>query len=72
MPPAAMTNFMLIVLLAAATMLTGCSTRGVYEGIQQQESLRNPPPTGQPAPRKSSYDEYEAERRKLSAPPAGY
>ncbi len=64
---------MLIVLLGAASLLAGCSSRGVYEGIQQQEAVRNPPPTGQPAQRKRSYDEYEAERRKQSAPPAaGY
>jgi PBP1b-binding outer membrane lipoprotein LpoB len=62
----------LIALAATALLLTGCSSRGVYEGIQQQEAVRNPPPTGQPAQRKPSYDEYEAERRKQSAPPAGY
>jgi|PlaIllAssembly_1097288.scaffolds.fasta_scaffold1335399_1 hypothetical protein len=63
---------MLIMSWATATLLAGCSSRGAYEGIQQQEAIRNPPPTGQPAQRKPAYDEYEVERRKHSAPPAGY
>lgn len=67
-----MRNGMLIVALAIAIPLAGCSSRGVYEGIQQQEAVRNPPPTGQPVQRKPAYDEYDAERRKQSAPPAGY
>ncbi len=49
---------------AVAASAAGCSTRGVYEGIQQQESIKNPPPAGQPATRRPTYDEYETERRK--------
>lgn len=52
----------------AAAWLAGCSTRGVYEGMQQQEAVRNPPASGQPAQRRPGYDEYETERRKVTAP----
>jgi len=51
-------------LIALASVLcAGCSARSVYDGIQHQETVRNPPPQGQPAPRKPSYDEYDKERR---------
>lgn len=36
--------------------------------MQQQEAVRNPPASGQPAPRRPGYDEYETERRKVTAP----
>jgi hypothetical protein len=54
-------------LLVAAAGSAGCSTRGVYEGIQQQEAVKNPQPAGQPAPRRPSYDEYASERRKANS-----
>lgn len=60
--------YWLVLLIAAAAWSAGCSTRGVYEGIQQQESVRNPSPAGQPATRRPTYDEYETERRKSGAP----
>ena len=53
----------------AAAALGGCSTRGVYEGIQQQEAVRAPSPYGQAVPRRPTYDEYEAERRKTGTTP---
>ena len=55
--------------MLAAVTLGGCSTRGVYEGIQQQEAVRDPSPYGQAAPRRPTYDEYEAERRKTGTTP---
>lgn len=58
----------LVLLLAAVASLPACSSRGVYEGLQQQEAVKNPPPGGQPAPRRPGYDEYESERRKANAP----
>ena len=54
--------------ILVAAMLAGCSTRGVYEGIQQQEAVRDPSPYGQ-SPRRPTYDEYESERRKTGATP---
>lgn len=54
--------------LGLAVLGGGCSPRGVYEGMNQQEALRNPPPPGQPAPRRPDYDEYEKERRKAAPP----
>lgn len=58
----------LVLLVAAAAWSAGCSTRGVYEGIQQQEAVNNPSPAGQPATRRPTYDEYEKERRKPATP----
>jgi hypothetical protein len=55
-------------LILAAAGSAGCSTRSVYEGIQQQEAVKNPSPAGQPEPRRPTYDEYETERRKAGAP----
>jgi len=55
--------------MLAAAIFGACSTRGVYEGIQQQEAVRDPSPYGQAAPRRPSYDEYEAERRKTGVAP---
>lgn len=59
-----MKHGLILVLLAAAC--AGCSGRGVYEGLAQQETLRNPQPPGQPAPRRPGYDEYETERKRPS------
>lgn len=59
-----MARWIALALLAATC--AGCSSRGVYEGMTQQESLRNPQPPGQPAPRRPGYDEYETERRKTA------
>lgn len=59
----------LALLMLAAAALSSCSSRGVYEGIQQQDALRNPAPSGQPAPRRQTYDDYESERRKAGATP---
>lgn len=58
----------LLLLMLTVAGIAGCSARGFYEGIHQQQAIRNPPPTGQPAPSKPSYEEYEAERRKQTAP----
>lgn len=58
----------LVLSLATIASFAGCSTRGVYEGMQQQEAVKNPPASGQPAPRRPGYDEYETERRKVTAP----
>jgi hypothetical protein len=59
--------YWLLLVIAAMAGSAGCSTRGVYEGIQQQEASKNPPPAGQPATRRPTYDEYETERRKTGA-----
>jgi hypothetical protein len=59
----------LTLLTLAAAALAGCSSRGVYEGIQQQDAVRNPAPSGQPAPSRPTYDQYESERRKAGATP---
>jgi hypothetical protein len=56
--------------MLAAGVLGGCSTRGVYEGLQQQEAVRDPSPYGQSS-RRPTYDEYESERRETGAAPAG-
>jgi len=53
--------------VAATAAAAGCSSRGVYEGIQQQEAVKNPSPAGQPAARRPTYDEYETERRKANS-----
>jgi hypothetical protein len=58
--------YWLLFTVAAAVSAAGCSTRGVYEGIQQQEAVKNPSPAGQPATRRPTYDEYETERRKAN------
>lgn len=60
-----MARWIMVALLAAAAGW-GCSNRGAYEGLAQQETLRNPQPPGQPAPRRPGYDEYETERRKTA------
>lgn len=54
--------------IIAAALAGGCSSRGLYEGMRQQEAVRNPPPPGQPAQRHPTYDEYDTERRKATAP----
>lgn len=51
-----------------AAAFWGCSTRGVYEGIQQQEVARDPSPYGQ-SPRRPTYEEYESARRKTGTAP---
>jgi hypothetical protein len=61
-------TYWLVLLVAAAAWSAGCSTRGVYEGLQQQEAVNNPSPAGQPAVRRPTYDEYENERRKAATP----
>jgi len=54
-------------MILAAGMIAGCSSRGVYEGIQQQDAMSRPAPSGQPVPHRPTYDEYESERRKTGS-----
>ncbi len=58
---------MIVLMTLVAAALAGCSSRGVYEGIQQQEAMSRPAPYGQAAPHRPTYDEYESERRKTNA-----
>jgi len=58
----------LVVLAAMIAGLAGCSSRSVYEGIQQQEAAKNPSPAGQPPVRRPTYDAYESERRRTATP----
>jgi hypothetical protein len=51
--------------LFLATLLCGCSAGSVYEGVRQRETVKNVPPEPAPAPQLPSYQDYEAERKKL-------
>ena len=55
----------LALLLLAASLLAGCSAGNVYEGVRQREAVKNVPPEPAPAPQLPSYQDYEAERKKL-------
>ena len=55
----------LALLLLAASLLAGCSAGNVYEGVRQREAVKNTPPEPAPASRLPSYQDYEAERKKL-------
>jgi len=48
-----------------ATLFCGCSVGNVYEGVRQRDAVRNVPPEPAPAPQMPSYQDYEAERKKL-------
>ena len=52
-------------LLLAAGLVAGCSAGSVYEGVRQREMVKNVPPEPAPAPQLPSYQDYEAERKKL-------
>ena len=52
-------------LLLLAALPAGCSAGNVYEGVRQREAVRNVPPEPAPAPQLPSYQDYEAERKKL-------
>ena len=52
-------------LLLAAGLLAGCSAGNVYEGVKQREAVKNTPPEPASASRLPSYQDYEAERKKL-------
>jgi len=58
----------LVLLAATVAGAAGCSSRGVYEGLQQQEAAKSPSPAGQPPARRPTYDEYESERRRTATP----
>ena len=51
--------------LLLAAVLAGCSAGNVYEGVRQREAVKNAPPEPAPAPQLPSYQDYEAERKKL-------
>jgi hypothetical protein len=55
----------LALLLLAAGLFAGCSAGNVYEGVRQREAAKNTPPEPAPASRLPSYQDYEAERKKL-------
>jgi len=55
----------LLLLLLAAALLAGCGAGSVYEGVRQREAVKNVPPEPAPAPQLPSYQDYEAERKKL-------
>jgi hypothetical protein len=58
-------RIVLAMLLLAASLLAGCSAGNVYEGVRQREAVKNTPPEPAPASRLPSYQDYEAERKKL-------
>ena len=51
--------------LLLAALLAGCTAGSVYEGVRQREAVKNAPPEPAPASRLPSYQDYEAERKKL-------
>jgi hypothetical protein len=55
----------LALLLLAAGLLAGCSAGSVYEGVRQHEAIKNVPPEPAPVLQLPSYQDYEAERKKL-------
>jgi len=55
----------LALLLLAAGLVAGCSAGNVYEGVRHREAVKNTPPEPAPASRLPSYQDYEAERKKL-------
>jgi len=61
-------RIVLAMLLLAASFLAGCSAGSVYEGVRQREAIKNTPPEPAPASRLPSYQDYEAERKKLRDP----
>jgi hypothetical protein len=58
----------LAVALLFATVLAGCAAEPVYEGLRNRETLRNAPPDSVPRSGLPSYQDYEAERKKLLEP----
>ena len=55
----------LALLLLAAGLLAGCSAGNVYEGVRQRDAVKNVPPEPVPVLQLPSYQDYEAERKKL-------
>jgi uncharacterized protein HemX len=51
-------------LLLLAALLAACSAGHVYEGVRQQ-AVKTAPPEQAPASQLPSYQDYEAERKKL-------
>jgi len=62
-------RIVLAMLLLLAAVLAGCSAGNVYEGVRQREAVKNTPPEPAPASRLPSYQDYEAERKKLQGAP---
>jgi hypothetical protein len=58
-------RIVLAMLLLLAAVLAGCSAGNVYEGVRQREAIKNVPPEPAPAQQLPSYQDYEAERKKL-------
>jgi hypothetical protein len=58
-------GIVLAMLLLAASFLAGCSAGSVYEGVRQREAIKNVPPEPAPVQQLPSYQDYEAERKKL-------
>jgi len=52
-------------LLLLAALLAACSAGNVYEGVRQREVVKNAPPEPAPASQLPSYQDYEAERKRL-------
>ena len=52
-----------LVILALA--LGGCSSEGLYYGLQRREEMLSPQPRPPEAEKPMSYERYEAEREKL-------
>ncbi len=58
----------IVAIVAGVLTLTGCGNfyRGMYEGLQKHEQIKNPASqTGKPAEPAVTYDQYEKERKKL-------
>jgi len=62
-------RIVLAMLLLLAAVLAGCSAgnvyEGVYEGVRHRDAVKNVPPEPAPASRLPSFQDYEAERKKL-------
>jgi hypothetical protein len=54
-----------LVVLLLVTLLASCSAGNVYEGVRQRDAVKGAPPEPAPAPQLPSYQDYEAERKKL-------
>jgi hypothetical protein len=62
-------------MLFLGALLGGCADAGryqrnVYEGLKTREAIVNPPADRPATSQGLSYDQYEAERKKLSPDPA--
>lgn len=55
----------LALMSVAALALGGCTSEGLYQGLQTREEMQRPQPRPPEAEKPMSYEQYEAEREKL-------